>query len=230
MGAGRRRTDYCLAIRASAGDAGVEPVGTGRGGATETGRRYRPVGHPGYALAAPVVSMVRYTGAWDRDGVDAFLTDAVVPVRLACHTPTGPLWMLSLWFRWDATEGAIWCATGRDADVVDYLTADDEVAFEVSTNEPPYRGVRGNGVASIDEDEDKQLLRWLLNRYLGGTDSSLARRLLDPDREEVRIRIDPRRVHSWDYSGRMKDAEDDENAGGDSGDADDPTDDAGGAE
>ena len=43
-------------------------------------------------------------------------------------------------------------------------------------------------------------------RYLGGTDSALARRLLDADREEVRIRLDPTRAHTWDYSERMRDA------------------------
>jgi nitroimidazol reductase NimA-like FMN-containing flavoprotein (pyridoxamine 5'-phosphate oxidase superfamily) len=143
------------------------------------------------------------TGAWDRDGVDDFLTTAI-PVRLSCRTPAGHLWMLSLWFLWE--DGSLWCATGADADVVRYLRADDEVAFEVSTNDPPYRGVRGRGHATIDADEEKAMLRRLLTRYLGGTDSPLAERLLDPARDEVRIRVDPVRLHSWDYSRRMSDA------------------------
>jgi hypothetical protein len=171
--------------------------------------------------------MVRYSGAWGPERVDAFLADAVVPVRMACRTPAGPLWMLSLWYRWepagdpepaadgdgggdadgDARDGpALRCATSRDADVVRYLEADGGVAFEVSTNEPPYRGVRGNGTATLVPDREKALLRSLLDRYLGGTDSALARRLLDPEREEVEIRVDPGRVHSWDYAGRMRDA------------------------
>jgi nitroimidazol reductase NimA-like FMN-containing flavoprotein (pyridoxamine 5'-phosphate oxidase superfamily) len=112
--------------------------------------------------------------------------------------------MLSLWYLWE--DDALWCATGADADVVRYLRANDEVAFEVSTNDPPYRGVRGRGHASIDVDEEKTLLRRLLQRYLGGTDSTLARRLLAPERDEVRIRVDPARLHSWDYSDRMQDS------------------------
>lgn len=147
---------------------------------------------------------MRLTGAWDRDSVDDFLTATTVPVRLSCRTPDGHLWMLSLWFRWE--DDALWCATGADADVVRYLRDDGEVAFEVSTNEPPYRGVRGRGHATVDADAGKALLRRLLTRYLGGTDSALAERLLDPAREEVRIRIDPDRLHSWDYSERMRDA------------------------
>ena len=144
------------------------------------------------------------TGEWSREGVAAFLEETTVPLRLSCRTGEESLWMLSLWYRY--RDGRLYCATAADADVVRYLRERDAVAFEVSTNEPPYRGVRGNGRARIDPDEDKRLLRGLLERYLGDTDSALAERLLDEDREEVRIVIEPRRVFSWDYSGRMADA------------------------
>jgi nitroimidazol reductase NimA-like FMN-containing flavoprotein (pyridoxamine 5'-phosphate oxidase superfamily) len=147
--------------------------------------------------------MVNYRGAWDREQVAAFLAETVVPVRLACRTPAGRLWMLSLWFRPD-TE-SLQCATAADADVVRYLRADGEVAFEVSTNEPPYRGVRGNGTATVSPDEDKQLLVSLVGRYLGGTDSQLAGRLLGRERPEVELRIEPRSVYSWDFTDRMRD-------------------------
>lgn len=152
--------------------------------------------------------MPTYTGEWDRAGVTAFLTDATVPVRLACRTPAGGLWMLSLWYRFDVDAERLVCATAAGADVVEYLRADGGVAFEVSTNDPPYRGVRGNGRATVAPDDDKAALRSLLDRYLGGTDSSLAARLLDPDRDEVVIRIDPERVYSWDFTERMRDVAD----------------------
>ena len=143
-------------------------------------------------------------GSLSPEAIEEFLRSTVVPIRLSCHRPGGDLWMLSLWFRY--REGALECATSASSDVVRFLRADDAVAFEVSTNEPPYRGVRGNGVARIEADEDKALLRALVERYLGGTDSSLARNLLSEEREEVWIRIEPETVYGWDYSGRMADA------------------------
>jgi hypothetical protein len=152
--------------------------------------------------------MTEYTGEWDRAEVAAFLADAYVPIRVACRTPAGGLWMLSLWYDFDADAGVFQCATSADADVVRYLRADDGVAFEVSTNDPPYRGVRGCGSATIAPDGDKETLRTLLERYLGGTDSSLARRLLDPARDEVTISIDPERCYSWDFTDRMRDVDD----------------------
>jgi len=149
--------------------------------------------------------MPRYTGSWDADGVAAFLSETTIPLRLACLTAQERLWMLSLWYRWDDETPALWCATGAGADVVGYLEANDEVSFEVSTNDPPYRGVRGNGTATVEPDPDKELLERLIVRYLGNTDNDLARGLLSGDREEVRIRIEPRRLYSWDFSDRLND-------------------------
>ena len=179
---------------------------------------------------------MKVTGAWSAAEAGAFLDATRVPVRLGCHTPSGHLWMLSLWFTWveageraaagDGTDdGAataaadsatetpddtaatpeLRCPTSADAAVVEYLRNDPEVAFEVSTNDPPYKGVRGRGTASIEPDVDKTLLRSLFERYLGGTDNDLGAFLLDPDREEVRIRIAPERLHSWDFTERMAD-------------------------
>jgi len=149
--------------------------------------------------------MPRYTGSWDADGVAAFLSETTIPLRLACLTAQERLWMLSLWYHWDVETPALCCATGAGADVVGYLEANDEVSFEVSTNDPPYSGVRGNGTATVEPDPDKELLERLIVRYLGNTDNDLARGLLSGDREEVRIRIEPRRLYSWDFSDRMND-------------------------
>ena len=146
--------------------------------------------------------MPAVTGAWDEPAVETFLEDAVVPIRLACSTGQG-LWMLSLWFDYDG--GRLRCATAADADVVSFLRRDPETAFEVSTNEPPYRGVRGAGRARVEPDEDKAVLETLYDRYLDDPDreAPLADVLFAPDREEARIVIEPRRLHSWDYSERM---------------------------
>jgi nitroimidazol reductase NimA-like FMN-containing flavoprotein (pyridoxamine 5'-phosphate oxidase superfamily) len=141
-------------------------------------------------------------GAWSTGRAEQFLRERTIPVRLACHTPSGGLWMLSLWYRY--RDGRLECATGADADVVRYLRADPAVAFEISTNQPPYRGVRGAGTVDIAPDEDRETLRALIERYLGDTDVPLAERLLDPEREEVRLTVDVERAYTWDFSNRMQ--------------------------
>jgi len=145
-------------------------------------------------------------GAWTTERAEQFLREQTIPVRLACHTPGGGLWMLSLWYRY--RDGHVECATGANADVVRYLREDPAVAFEISTNEPPYRGVRGAGSVTIAPDEGKETLRDLIERYLGDTNSQLAERLLSPDREEVRLTVDVDRAYTWDFSNRMQARED----------------------
>ena len=147
------------------------------------------------------------TGPWDRERVDEYLAAARVPVRLGCRTPSDHPWIVSLWFAWDPNASAIRCATSASADLVEFVEHDDEVSFDVSTNDPPYKGVRGRGRATVVPDEDKRLLRSLLTKYLGGTDNATADRLLRPERDEAEIRIDPERLHAWDYSERMGSSE-----------------------
>ncbi len=146
---------------------------------------------------------MKVTGPWERHRIDEFLEAARIPVRIGCRTPAGDPWIVSLWFAWD---GAVHCATGADAALVEFLAHDDHVSFEISTNDPPYKGVRGRGTATVTSDVEKTQLRALFERYLGGTDSDLGRRLLRPEREEVHIRIEPERLHTWDFTGRMPDA------------------------
>lgn len=147
--------------------------------------------------------MITVNGAWSREQMASFLGEALVPVRLGCHHPRGGLWMVSLWYRYE--EGNLLCTTSRSSDIASFLRREGAVSFEVSTNRPPYMGVRGSGTATLEADESKDLLEGLLGRYLGGTDSELAASLLDEDREELVIRIEPDRLFTWDFANRMAD-------------------------
>lgn len=147
--------------------------------------------------------MVEYSGPWTEADVRAFLEEARIPVRLATRTPNGSPWIVALWYRY--RDGCFECATEANAHLVAFLRGDPTVGFDVSTNEIPYRGVRGAGTASVTEDAHSRVLRALVERYLDGTDSTLAAGLLADDREEVRIRVEPDRVHSWDFADRMRD-------------------------
>lgn len=148
--------------------------------------------------------MVEVTGAWTESQLATFLAESRIPIRIAVQRGNGSLWLVTLWYRY--RDGAFDCATWANADVVRFLRNDDRVGFEISTNDPPYMGVRGNGTASMARDEEKATLRALVERYLGDTDSSLAQWLLNDERDEVRIRIHPKELYTWDYTDRMRDA------------------------
>lgn len=169
-------------------------------------------------------SMTEVDGAWTREELAAFLDAAVVPMRLGCHHPDGGLWMVSLWYRYRENErggdveadpgagtsqGVFECATGAGSDIVSFLRNERSVAFEVSTNRPPYMGVRGSGVTTVSPDEDKAVIESLVQRYLGGTEHEMAGQLLDERREEVRITVEPDRLYTWDFTPRMGEASED---------------------
>ena len=147
---------------------------------------------------------MRLKGPWPKERIEAFLNEAVIPMRLAVASASGVPLVLSLWFVWQ--EQAIWCATRGEARVVALLRRHPACGFEIAADSPPYRGVRGQGVASVVEAEGAALLNRLLDRYGVAPQSRLARRLTRHPEREVAIRIEPTWILSWDYSARMSDA------------------------
>lgn len=140
-------------------------------------------------------------GPFDRDAVLRFLDASVIPVRLACVAPSGWPLVVSLWFAREDDE--LVCATQRSSSLVRALEASPRCAFEVAGEQPPYRGVRGRAHVRIEPDDDLATLAALVLRYQGSTDGSLARRLLGRTTPEVRLRLDPTELTSWDYTRRM---------------------------
>lgn len=140
------------------------------------------------------------SGPWDRPRIEEFLTETVIPVRIASAGRTSPL-VQSLWFLYE--DDAIWCCTQREAILTRRLTASPDCGFEVSGDSPPYRGVRGTAKAEILPDRAAQVLPRLIHRYLGDAPNQLASWLLSRLDREVAIRLYDLRVTSFDFTTRM---------------------------
>lgn len=87
-----------------------------------------------------------------------------------------------------------------------YLLAEPRCAVEIAVDLPPYCGVRGRALATIDETRGLEILERLLVRYVGGVDNPLARKLLSRTSPEVAIRLELQSMHTWNFSKRMADA------------------------
>ena len=144
---------------------------------------------------------MKYKGPWSQSEVQRFLHEARVPVRLACNGTTGHPVMASLWYL--PEDGRLWCATQRSASVATLVSRDAHCAFEVSVEAPPYRGIRGPGLAKLHDDRGEEILRKLIHRYLGDSNPQLARLLLARVATETAIAIEPQALTSWDYVERM---------------------------
>jgi len=141
-------------------------------------------------------------GPWSTNTIEQYLRDTVVPIRLASMEPGGCPVVLSLWYLYE--EGAIWCATQRTAHVVKRLEREPRCGFEIAADRIPYRGIRGRAEATIDLGLGATILTRLIKRYLGGTESQLATRLLARAESEVALRLDALRVSTWDFTERME--------------------------
>ena len=139
--------------------------------------------------------------AWSADEVARFFADFRAPLRVAAQRDSGFPILCSLWF--NHRDDRLFCATQRDAKIVEALERSPGCAFELAPNEPPYFGVRGRGTAHITGEGAQTELESLVDRYLGNRDSELASWLLGRADQEVVIVIEPAWLTSWDYRDRM---------------------------
>lgn len=140
------------------------------------------------------------SGPWDRSQIEAFLAETVIPIRIASAGLGAPL-VQSLWFLY--AEDCLWCCTQADAVLTRRLTGNPNCGFEVSGDNPPYRGTRGTARAEILPDRAADMLPRLIGRYLGAGSSPLSEWLLSRLDREVAIRLHGLRVTSFDFTPRM---------------------------
>lgn len=145
---------------------------------------------------------MKIRGPWDIATAERWLQQCEIPIRLACTGKDGFPRVVSVWFKY--SDGEFLSVSHRDSSLVKLLGASPKVGFEVSPNEPPYHGVRGQGLATLGSEGAGDVLRSVIERYLGDGNSALAQWLLSREDEEVLIRVRPERFFSWDYRDRME--------------------------
>jgi nitroimidazol reductase NimA-like FMN-containing flavoprotein (pyridoxamine 5'-phosphate oxidase superfamily) len=136
--------------------------------------------------------------------IEQYLAEIQIPLRLSCISASGWPVVLSLWYLFE--EGNLFCATPLRSRVVAYLVDEPRCAFEVASDQPPYCGVRGRALATIDQERGLEILERLLRRYMGGTENALAQQLLSRSQPEVAIRLTPSSYHTWNFTDRMADS------------------------
>jgi nitroimidazol reductase NimA-like FMN-containing flavoprotein (pyridoxamine 5'-phosphate oxidase superfamily) len=141
-------------------------------------------------------------GTWTGAKIRQWLTTTRVPLRVSCTTDKGPL-IVPIWFQY--SDGHIWCCSPQDSVLVKALQKHGEVAFDISTNEVPYQGVRGRGLVTCLPAENAETLETLLEKYLGSMDNQLSKWLLSRVDNEAVLQLEVSWLTSWDFSPRMGD-------------------------
>ena len=88
--------------------------------------------------------------------VQQYLAEIQIPIRLSCLDESGWPVVLSLWYLFE--DGMLYCATPQKAKVVAYLETEPRCAFEIASDQPPYCGLRGQALASIEPERGLEIL------------------------------------------------------------------------
>ena len=134
---------------------------------------------------------------------DEIIIDKKIPIRLAYTKSNSAPGILSLWYI--ELEGRFYCATQKEAKIVHFLKKTPICGFEIAADKPPYKGIRGEGVARIIEEKGNEILQLLIEKYLGQKESKLSHFLKKNSASEVAIEITPKKIFNYDYTKRMED-------------------------
>ncbi len=122
-------------------------------------------------------------------------------MRLAFLNKNDEPMICSLWFKF--MDDSLWSASHENSYIVKQLKNNGKVSFEISTNEYPYKGVRGKALAELSKLDADNVLAGLIDKYLDERNSKLAAWLMSRSDSEYVLKITPSIINSWDFSSRM---------------------------
>ena len=139
--------------------------------------------------------------AWNQQELQDFLVSSKIPIRISVLDDDYPL-VCSVWFEY--VDGKLIIVSHEESKLAKTLLRQRKCGFEIATNDPPYKGVRGKADVVAEAEGSEDTLRRVIQRYLGGTNQKLASWLLSRVEHEVKFTLHPTWVTSWDYGERME--------------------------
>ena len=139
--------------------------------------------------------------AWNQRQLKEFLVFSKIPIRVSVLDGEYPL-ICSVWFEY--ADSKLIIVSHEESKLAKTLLRQRKCGFEIATNDPPYRGVRGKANVDAELGGSEDTLRRVIERYLGETNQKLASWLLSRVEHEVKFTLHPTWVTSWDYGERME--------------------------
>ncbi len=112
-----------------------------------------------------------------------------------------------VWFYYDKNGEKLWINTSKSAKKTQNIRKRPTIYFSIDDENPPVRGVKGKGTATIIEDSKQvgPLADKISLKYLGTLDHPIAKMISEDTRkgEVVLVEISPKFFSTWDY-GKMQ--------------------------
>ena len=137
-----------------------------------------------------------------RDEAEKFL-ESKLTLQLATTDEKGEPNIQPVWFYYDKDEGKLLIITSKVAKKTQNLRNRPTIYFSIDDANPPYKGVKGKGNATIVEDPNRIVpqAEKISIKYLGTLDHPAAKEMADRSKngEGILVEISPKFFSTWDF-------------------------------
>ena len=137
-----------------------------------------------------------------RDEAEKFL-ESKLTLQLATTDEKGEPNIQPVWFYYDKDEGKLLIITSKVAKKTQNLRNRPTIYFSIDDANPPYKGVKGKGNATIVEDPNRIVpqAEKISIKYLGTLDHPAPKEMADRSKngEGILVEISPKFFSTWDF-------------------------------
>ena len=153
-----------------------------------------------------IISATSEIPSMSKEEVERFL-ESTLNLQLATIDEQGDPNIQPVWFYYDKEGEKLWINTSKSARKTQNIRKRSTIYFSIDDENPPVRGVKGKGIATIIEDLKTviPLGERISLKYLGTLDHPIAKMISEDSKkgEVVLIEISPNFFSTWDY-GKMQ--------------------------
>jgi PPOX class probable F420-dependent enzyme len=153
-----------------------------------------------------IISATSEIPSMTKEEAEKFL-ESKLNLQLATINEKGNPNIQPVWFYYGKDEEKLWINTSKSAKKTQNIRNRSTIYFSIDDENPPVRGVKGEGIATVIEDPKTviPLGDRISLKYLGTLDHPIAKMISEDSKkgEVVLIEISPKFFSTWDY-GKMQ--------------------------
>jgi len=153
-----------------------------------------------------IISATSEIPSMTKDEAGKFL-ESKLNLQLATIDEQGDPNIQPVWFYYDKDGEKLWINTSKFAKKTQNILKKSTIYFSIDDENPPVRGVKGKGIATIIDDLKTvvSLGERISLKYLGTLDHPIAKMIAEDSKKGgvVLVEISPKFLSTWDY-GKMQ--------------------------
>ena len=153
-----------------------------------------------------IISATSEIPSMTNEEAEKFL-ESKLNLQLATIDEQGDPNIQPVWFYYDKDEEKLWINTSKFAKKTQNILKRSTIYFSIDDENPPVRGVKGKGIATIIDDLKivVPLGEKISLKYLGTLDHPIAKMISEDSKKGgvVLVEISPKFFSTWDY-GKMQ--------------------------